>query len=316
MKVRAIVLPLVLVAIGFSTTQAGLFDSFNASVLDRLGLRRAEKAAVAECEPTSKSVSDSDPKKRLREVIKQPCEPTLHTYQRQTARPLPTGSRECAKPPTPKPIAECETSEEVAAVVAAVARRKVAVSIARLIFRSQTSCYAHDRRVAIHRLGDGHDCSQNPEILVAFIYALNDADESVRAKAADEIGDQIGQHPDCAVPEVVAALKVALGDCDKSVRREVRQALDACRIDVVRVRDGDCARPAEKCVPKTQAVPKKPAYEKPAEGGAKIEKAGVAAAESKQTFVEKSGLPRLVKYVKSLKRSKARPSLQKLFPSR
>ncbi len=314
MKVRAIVLPLVLVAIGFSTTQAGLFDSFNASVLDRLGLRRAEKAAVAECEPTSKSVSDCDTKKRLREVIKQPCERTLHTYQRQTARPLPRGSRECAKPL--KPIAECETSEEVAAVVAAVARRKAAVSIAQLIFRSQTSCYAHDRRAAIHRLGDGYDCSQNPEILVAFIYALNDADESVRAKAADEIGDQIGQHPDCAVPEVVAALKVALGDCDKSVRREVRQALDACRIDVVRVRDGDCARPAEKCVPKTQAVSKKPAYEKLAEGSAKPEKAGVAAAESKQTFVEKSGLPRLVKYVKSLKRPKATPSLQKRFPSR
>ena len=82
--------------------------------------------------------------------------------------------------------------------------------------------------------------------------------------------------------------------------------MDACRIDVVRVRDGDCARPAEKCVPKTRAVSKKPAYEKPAyekpaEGSAKIEKVGAAVAESKQTIVEKSGVPRLVEYVKSLK---------------
>ena len=83
-----------------------------------------------------------------------------------------------------------------------------------------------------------------------------DTDERVRAKAADEIGDQVGDHPDCAVPEIVAALKLALGDCDKRVRREARLALSDCGIDVVRVKDGSCARPAENCAPRPPAAPK------------------------------------------------------------
>ncbi|MBO53314.1 MAG: hypothetical protein CMJ69_21350 [Planctomycetaceae bacterium] len=150
--------------------------------------------------------------------------------------------------------------------MAAALQRDAALTIARLIFQSQTGCYARERRSAIHALGDGYDCSQNPEILVAFVYALNDTDERVRAKAADEIGDQIGDHPDCAVPEIVAALKLALGDCDKKVRREARLALSDCGIEVVRVKDGSCARPAENCVPRLPAAPKAqlpPAPEQP-----------------------------------------------------
>ena len=319
MKVTAFVLPVVLVAIGFSTSQAGLFDRFNTNLLEQLGLRKSKSAA--ECGPKATAVADCEPGKKLREVVKEPCAPTLHTYQRQTARPLPGGQR-CAKPP--KPIAECETAAEAAAV----AQRVAAISIARLIFQSQTSCYASDRRAAIHRLGDGYDCSKNPEILVAFVYALNDADESVRSKAADEIGDQVGQHPDCAAPEVIAALKVALGDCDKRVRREVRQALDACRIDVVRVRDGSCVRPAAECAPKSGTPLKKPGYEKPATEQPKTEQtkteqtkteqpaaeqpfgevaevAEAVAAEQAADVDEKPaatrGLPRLIEYIKSLK---------------
>ena len=321
MKVTAFVLPVVLVAIGFSTSQAGLFDGLKSNLLDRLDRLRSTRKAD-ERGPKATAVADCEPGKKLREVVKQPCESTLHTYQRQTARPLPTGSRRCAKPP--KPIAECETAAEAAAV----AQRVAAISIARLIFQSQTSCYASDRRAAIHRLGDGYDCSKNPEILVAFVYALNDADESVRSKAADEIGDQVGQHPDCAAPEVIAALKVALGDCDKRVRREVRQALDACRIDVVRVRDGSCVRPAAECAPKSGTPLKKPGYEKPATAqpktqqtkieqpkieqpaaeqpfGEVAEVAEAVAAEQAADVDEKPaatrGLPRLIEYIKSLK---------------
>ena len=322
MKVTAFVLPVVLVAIGFSTSQAGLFDRFDTNLLERLGLRKGKSAA--ECGPKATAVADCEPGKKLREVVKEPCEPTLHTYQRQIARPLPGGGQRCAKPP--KPIAECETAAEAAAV----AQRVAAISIARLIFQSQTSCYASDRRAAIHRLGDGYDCSKNPEILVAFVYALNDADESVRSKAADEIGDQVGQHPDCAAPEVIAALKVALGDCDKRVRREVRQALDACRIDVVRVRDGSCVRPAAECAPKSGTPLKKPGYEKPATEQTKTEQpaaeqplgevAEAVATEQAADVDEKPaatrGLPRLIEYIKSLKRPRAAPSLQKLFPTR
>jgi len=87
--------------------------------------------------------------------------------------------------------------------------------IAELIYQSQTACYAKHRRKAIHKLGDRFTCECNPEIMCAFIYALNDADERVRAKAADEIGDQLRKNDCCCSPELTAALTCALGDCDK-----------------------------------------------------------------------------------------------------
>jgi hypothetical protein len=109
--------------------------------------------------------------------------------------------------------------------------------VAKLIYTSQTACYAKDRRRAIHRLGDKYDCVCNPEIMCAFIYALNDCDERVRRKAADEIGDQIRKNKCCCSPETVAALTAALGDCDKGVVRQAKQALELCGYEVV---DGCC----------------------------------------------------------------------------
>ncbi len=50
-----------------------------------------------------------------------------------------------------------------------------------------TACYAKDRRDAIDELGDEYSCVCHPEIMNAFVYALNDSDERVRAKAADEL---------------------------------------------------------------------------------------------------------------------------------
>lgn len=105
--------------------------------------------------------------------------------------------------------------------------------IAELIHKSQTECYAVDRRRAIHKLGDRYDCVCNPEIMSAFIYALNDADERVRAKAADEIGDQLRKNNCCCNQCVVSALTRALGDCDRKVRKEAEQALRICGYDVV-----------------------------------------------------------------------------------
>ena len=245
MKLTNFGFPLVLVVIGVSSTQAGLFDI---DLAEKLGLRRGVQSV--DCGPTATDVGDCEPGKPRREVVKEPCVSPLYLYQRTMAKPLPPGSQGCAKPV--KPIAECESEAELAAAL----QRDAAVTIARLIFQSQTGCYARERRSAIHALGDGYDCSLNPEILVAFVYALNDTDERVRAKAADEIGDQVGDHPDCAVPEIVAALKLALGDCDKRVRREARLALSDCGIEVVRVKDGSCARPAENCAPRPPAAPK------------------------------------------------------------
>ncbi|CAK8987094.1 Uncharacterized protein SCF082_LOCUS833 [Durusdinium trenchii] len=109
--------------------------------------------------------------------------------------------------------------------------------IAQLFYESQTACYAKHRRRAIHRLGDRYSCVCNPEIMAAFIYALNDADERVREKAADEIGDQLRKNPCCCSSCVVAALTNALADCDRGVRRQAEQALEACGYEIV---DGCC----------------------------------------------------------------------------
>ena len=106
-----------------------------------------------------------------------------------------------------------------------------------MIFQSQTACYAKDRRSAIHKLGDKFTCACNPEIMAAFVYALNDADERVRAKAADEIGDQTRKNACCCSKEVVDALTCALGDCDRSVRRQAEEGLEACGYEVV---EGNC----------------------------------------------------------------------------
>lgn len=108
-----------------------------------------------------------------------------------------------------------------------------ACKIAQLIYESQTACYARQRRAAIAKLGNKYDCVCNPEIMSAFIYALNDADERVRTKAADEIGDQLRKNKCCCSQCVVDALTIALADCDRGVRRQAEQALRQCGYDIV-----------------------------------------------------------------------------------
>ncbi|WP_231743001.1 HEAT repeat domain-containing protein [Polystyrenella longa] len=109
--------------------------------------------------------------------------------------------------------------------------------IAKLIYQSQTACYAKDRKSAIDELGDNFNCACNPEIMTAFIYALNDSDEDVRKEAADEIGDQLRKNPCCCSPELTAALTCSLGDCDRGVVRQAEEALEACGYEIV---DGCC----------------------------------------------------------------------------
>ncbi|WP_373649783.1 MULTISPECIES: HEAT repeat domain-containing protein [unclassified Schlesneria] len=108
--------------------------------------------------------------------------------------------------------------------------------IAKLIYTSQTACYARQRAAALRKLGNRYDCICNPEIMSAFVYGLNDADERVRATAAKEIGDQTRKNC-CCSPEVVAALTCALADCDRGVRRKAERALRSCGYDIV---DGNC----------------------------------------------------------------------------
>jgi len=100
-----------------------------------------------------------------------------------------------------------------------------------------TACYAKDRRKALHKLGDDYDCCCHPEIMKAFICGLNDTDEKVRKKAADEIGDQLRANCCCCSAEVTSALTCALGDCDRGVRKQAEEALEECGYEVV---DGCC----------------------------------------------------------------------------
>jgi len=103
--------------------------------------------------------------------------------------------------------------------------------VAHWIYVSQTACYAKDRRRALRRLGN-FNCVCNPEIMCAFIYGLNDADERVRAQAACEIHGQVKKHPCCCNEKVTSALICALGDCDRKVRRGAERALVACGYEV------------------------------------------------------------------------------------
>lgn len=121
--------------------------------------------------------------------------------------------------------------------------------IAELIYQSQTACYADDREDAIHELGDNYNCVCNPEIMSAFIYALNDADEDVRAKAADEIGDQLREWPCCCSKEVVSALTCALSDCDDDVVRQAEEGLEACGYEVVEGYCDVCDTSCDPCGP-------------------------------------------------------------------
>jgi hypothetical protein len=105
-------------------------------------------------------------------------------------------------------------------------------AIAKLIYESQTACYAKCRRNAIRSLAK-FDCVCNPEIMSAFVYGLNDADERVRQASAEAIATQLRKNPCCCSTCVVNALTTATADCDKGVRRAAEKALCVCGYDVI-----------------------------------------------------------------------------------
>ncbi len=197
--------------------------------------------------------------------IVKPCCPKVYTYQRACSKLKPPCCRKACAPkaccapapkpccaPAPKPCAApkpkapcCAPAPKNCCAPAAkpccaptTCCKKVCCAdpcaVAELIYQSQTACYPWQRRRAVHKLGDKYDCVCNPEIMCALVYALNDANPHVRAKAADEIGDQIRRNGCCCCSkEVVDALTCALGDCDWRVRREAQQALELCGYEVV-----------------------------------------------------------------------------------
>lgn len=107
-----------------------------------------------------------------------------------------------------------------------------AYEVAMLIYQSQTACDPSDREDALNELED-YDLCCYPEIMAAWIYALNDADPEVRAEAADEIGDALEDNPCLCNQCLVNALICALCDCDEDVVGEAEEALEACGYEIV-----------------------------------------------------------------------------------
>ncbi|WP_437193121.1 HEAT repeat domain-containing protein [Planctomicrobium sp. SH527] len=116
----------------------------------------------------------------------------------------------------------------------------------KLVVESKTACTARIRRAAVHKIGTNFACNQHTQVMPALVYALNDIDETVRAKAADKIGDQLRQCPCCCIPYVHKALQLSLGDCSSTVRIQAEQALVACGSKVVD--PGKCVLQSNQCV--------------------------------------------------------------------
>jgi hypothetical protein len=249
----------------------GLNSDVQAGITERLGLNDGcckSCAPAPSCQPQC-----------CKPTITRPCDRTVHTYQRKLSTQKPPCCNKCCAPtkccaPAPKC---CSPAGNKAAGIPSPLPGIQSVSvnlvgsgccqpksccpkpkccpksccekqccadpceIAELIYQSQTACYARQRRRALDKLGDKFDCVCNPEIMDALVYGLNDADEKVRAEAADEIGDQIRKSGQCCCNDkVVAALKAALADCDWRVRRQAEEGLEACGYCLV---DGCCPKP-------------------------------------------------------------------------
>lgn len=119
--------------------------------------------------------------------------------------------------------------------------------LAELIIESQTACHAHHRRTAVLKMGRRFCCKSHKQLMPALVYALNDADEKVRATAADQIGDQLRANPCCCAPYITSALQLSLADCDGSVRTQAEQALIACGYRVVN--KSSCPTDSGQCHP-------------------------------------------------------------------
>lgn len=219
-----------LILIG-NVTQAGLLEF-------RGGLKSCECAES--CQPLSCKPS-----------VARPCRTTIYSHQRKCSNVKPAcAATGCTSVSCCAPLSCCEQSSSCSPFASCSVSgcgdscsgeewgcAGDCCEIAKLIQESKTGCYATHRRDAIHRLGDRYDCVCYPQVMNAFIYALNDSDERVRSKAADEIGDQIRRNRCICGSPVIQALQCALADCDRSVRRQAEEALKLSGYEIV---DGRC----------------------------------------------------------------------------
>ena len=204
-------------------------DNIHAGLFEFSGVRKncecAESCQPLSCQPT----------------ISRPCHVNVYRYQRNCSNVKPSGCDSggtpvtcCAPTSCGAPATVCGDSCSGDGGCCSTGECR---EIAELIQESKTGCYATHRRNAIHKLGDRYDCVCHPQIMNAFIYALNDSDERVRSKAADEIGDQIRRNRCICGAPVIHALQHTLADCDRGVRRQAEAALKLCGYKIV---DGRC----------------------------------------------------------------------------
>ncbi|MGE0374132.1 MAG: hypothetical protein AB7I48_15140 [Planctomycetaceae bacterium] len=233
---------------------AGFAQVGEAGLFDRMICRKAGKRCDCDCVPTCQPVC-------CKPIIVRPCMTSVHCYQRQCSSLKPVCCDVCCAPADcctkccPAPSC-CDSSDccdtdcndccnnggcdagccdnDCCDGCCDECCPSTCCDLAQLIYESQTGCYARHRKRAIHRLSDRYDCVCHPEVMCTLIYALNDADEHVRAKAADEIGDQLRKNPCCCSDRVVCALTCALADCHWAVRFQAKQALKRCGYQVVK----------------------------------------------------------------------------------
>ena len=204
--------------------------------------------------------------------VARPCTPNRMSYQRDCA-PNTCCPPGCAVPTccAPQECGDCVPGEICSTTgcapscsapgqccnnnctTAGCCSQQMCCEISALINESMTACYPRQRRNAVHHLSDYYDSACHPQIMTALIYALNDCDEIVRAKAADEIGDQIRRGYCCNDERMVCVLKFSLGDCDKRVRRQAEEALQLCGYQIVNGRY--CCPPASQAGCRPAEIP-------------------------------------------------------------
>lgn len=235
-------------------------------------------AMAAFCLPSEAGLLDHFKKKEAcdttcsttdcRPAIERPCYEIVRTYQRGFARP-PLRCDSCAPSApcdhVPQQVTWPAPPEGCDLIQVGECTGSCDPGLADLIVRSQTDCYACDRREAVLKMGRKFCCSSHPQLMPALVYALNDTDERVRRAAADKIGDQLRANPGCCAPYIICALKLSLSDCDTQVRIQAEQALVACGYRVVSKGAGQaaCATDTGNCLPNLTPAAGQPVTEAP-----------------------------------------------------
>lgn len=144
-----------------AVAQADILELFEG--LDSLGAGK-RCGCASSCQPEC-----------CKQTIPRPCNVKVHTYQRQVS----TKHKPCCKPrccaPAPKcckPAPKCNAPKPTCCAKKCCGQKASCYKtkccntdpcvIAKLIYKSQTACYARDRDAAIDELGDNYDCVCNP----------------------------------------------------------------------------------------------------------------------------------------------------------